>query len=76
MLLAKLEPMFVKNLLNRFAISLLVEMSLSPHFIWIGYMIDGHCLRITVFNIGQYIPIHILDFCQNDSDILFKLSES
>ena len=53
MFFAKLELIFVKNLLNSFVISLLVEMSLSPHFIWIGYSIDGRCLQITVFSIAH-----------------------
>ena len=53
MFLANLELIFVKNLLNSFAISLLVEMTLSPHFIRIGYLIDVRCLRITVFNIAH-----------------------
>ena len=46
----------MKNLLNSFAISLLAKMSLSPHFIWKGYLIDGRCLRITVFNIA-HVPL-------------------
>ena len=50
---ANLELIFVKNVFNSFAISLLVEISLSSHFIWIGYLIDGRCLRITVFNIAH-----------------------
>ena len=53
MLFAKLELMFVKNLLNLFALSSFVEMSLSPHFIRIGYLIDEHCLRITIFNTAR-----------------------
>ena len=57
MFFSKLELIFVKNLLNSFAISLLVEMSLSPHFIWIGYLIDGRCLRITVFHVFLMSPL-------------------
>ena len=53
MFLAKSEPTFVKNLMNSFTISLLVDMSLSPHIIWVENLIVWRCLQMTVFNIAH-----------------------
>ena len=55
----------MKNLLNSVTIALLMELSLTPRFIWIGYLDDGLCLRITVFNIVHVSLIYPLFFASN-----------